>query len=531
MFTFAILKKRLGSCCLRSSFRQECGLTIENIQFLIPDQMDFQPNSVYICTAEDALALMKDKAIPSGAMLLISGDLPELDPLFDNPNWYAVSFALSPMEISNRSNSCYFEFSQWISKIRALAFRSKNAQPILDEIAAHLRIPVFLVNGGYRLIASNVNFSFENSYIYQLLTNGYLSDTSIDALLSGAFDGEHGPDLYESLLEPNCYAILSLLRYRTQTFGRLLVFAEGYERDAFLFDYVKILTGLIREHSLMNNREQFESDTEFSSLISDLIDRRISGEEELKSRLFRLPVMPSKCYNCIVISFESGKQAPPTGLIIHNLIKIFPACNTAVYQGDLVILAKASPDSWNLSFDRERLQSLLERYHAYAAIGNRSSFISSIRPIYLQTKASITLGCALSETEGQRIFYYDDFTAYHLIDLCGRLGYDFHEDKLVYLCTPRFTALLRHDREEKDNLCEILKAYIQNNCNTTQTSKELFLHRNTIINKISKIEELIGCSIDNWNVQLNLMLSLMVMDYMEKCRNGDLLNLTQKYPK
>ena len=89
-----------------------------------------------------------------------------------------------------------------------------------------------------------------------------------------------------------------------------------------------------------------------------------------------------------MISFESGKQAPPTGLIIHNLIKIFPACNTAVYQGDLVILAKASPDSWNLSFDRERLQNLLERYHAYAAIGNRSSFISSIRPIYLQTKAS-----------------------------------------------------------------------------------------------------------------------------------------------
>ena len=81
------------------------------------------------------------------------------------------------------------------------------------------------------------------------------------------------------------------------------------------------------------------------------------------------------------------------------------------------------------------------------------------------------------------------------------------------------------------SLDEILKAYIQNNCNTTQTSKELFLHRNTIINKIAKIEELIGCSINNWNVQLNLMLSLMVMDYTEKCRNRDLLNLTQKHLK
>ena len=533
MFTFAILKEHLRSCHLRSSFRQERGLIINNIQFLTPgqDAASFHIHTLYIGTAEDLLAFLEARTLPAGTMLLLSGDSPKLDPLFQDSRCYLLSCSASPLTISNVANSCYFEFSQWISNIRALAFRSKNVQTLLDEIADRLHLPVFLVNGGYRLIASNVTYSFENPYIHQLLTDGYLSDESIDALMSGNVEGENAPDLFEAFLEPNCYTVLSLLRYHAQTFGRILFVSEGYGSNAALLDYIKSFSGLVREHTLMNNREQFESDTEFSSLISDLIDRRISGEEELESRLFRLPVLPSSCYRCIVVAFEENHPSQPTGLIIRNLTKLFPSSNIAVYQSDLILFAKASPDSWEVVFDQDQLQHLLERYHAYAAIGNRSSFISSIRPIYLQTRAAITLGRVLHQQEDNRIFYYDDFTAYHLIDLCGRLGYEFHEDNLIYLCTPRFTALMRHDRKNKDNLCQILRAYIHNNCNTTKTSKELFLHRNTVINKIAKIEEIIGCPIDNWNIQLNLMLSSMVMEYAEKYRETDLLEPKRKLLK
>ncbi len=531
MFTFAILEKHLASCRIRSSLRQERGLLVNNIQFLVPGQKEFRPHSVYISTVEEILLLIREWQLPEGVMLLIAGDSPELDSLFSTPDFYAVSCSVSRLEISNRANSCYFAFSQWLGNLRALAFRSKNVQVLLDEIADHLQVPVFLINGGYRLITSNVNASFENPYIDQLLTDGYLSDESIDAVMSGNLEGENIPDTYESFLEPGCYAVLALLRYHSQTFGQLLVFSKESGRNAALFDYIKNLAGIIREHSLVNNREQFESDTEFSALISDLIDRRISGQEELESRLFRLPAMPHKCFRCIVVSFETGRHTPPLGLITRSLSRVFPDSSIAVYQGDLVILAKAEPDSWQFSFDREQLQAILERYQAYAAIGNRSLFISSIRPIYLQTRAAIQIGRALHQREANRVFYYDDYTAYHLIDLCCRLGYEFHEDHLAYLCTPRYTALLRHDRDNNDNLCEILKTYIHNNCNTTKTSKDLFLHRNTVINKIARIEEIIGCSLDSWEVQMRLMLSSMVREYAEQYRQTDLLDLNSQFVK
>lgn len=533
LFTFSILIQSFSDCQLKMVFPSENSLLVKNIQILSEEPSPANEDTVYIGSVETAARLLHQGSLTSQTMLLLSGEDASLEEAFWRKDIACLFCRLSTQEILNRANSCFFDFSQWINRLYLSACRSKDAQPLLDEAAARLHIPLFLLNSGYRLIASNVDYAFENAYIQQLLSCGYLSADSIDTFLQSPPPSRKTasvpPDLYEALLEPNSYGVLAQLKYRTNTFGRLLVFTETNRRDAALFDYVKILVSLIREHSLINNREQFESDTEFSSLIGDLIERKISGEEELASRLFRLPVLPPKYYTCIVVSFETDQKSLPTGLILHALSEIFPFSHTAVYQGDLILLAKTPKGVWEIPFDKERLQKLLERYHAYASIGNKSSFISSIRPIYLQTKAAIALGKALNSDPNQRLFYYDDYTTYHLIDLCQRFGYDFHENNLIYLCTPKYTILKRHDIEEHDNLCEILEAYIKNNCNTTKTAKDLYLHRNTVINKISRIEEIIGRSLDDWNLQMMLMLSAMVMNYAEKYRKEDLLHPVKKY--
>lgn len=533
LFTFSILIQSFSDCGLRTVLPLENSLPVKNIQMLSEKNPPMEEHTVYIGSVETAVRLMEQGKLASQTMLLLSGEEPALEEAFRRSDIACFFCRCSPQEILNRANSCFFDFSQWINRLYLSACRSKDAQALLDEAAARLHVPVFLLNSGYRLIASNVDYAFENAYVQQLLSCGYLSADSIDTFLHSPLPGQkatdYPQDVYEALLEPNSYGILAQLKYRTNTFGRLLVLTEANERKAALFDYVKILVFLIREHSLMNNREQFESDTEFSSLIGDLIERKISGEEELTSRLFRLPMLPPSYYTCIVVSFEANQKALPTGLILHTLSEIFPLSQTAVYQGDLILLAKTKKGSWEVSFDKERLLKLLEHYQAYASIGNQSSFISSIRPIYLQTKEAIALGRALSNDPKQRLFYYDNYTTYHLIDLCRRFGYDFHENNLIYLCTPKYTILKRHDIEEHDNLCEILEMYIKNNCNTTKTAKDLYLHRNTVINKISRIEEIIGRRLDDWNLQMMLMLSSMVMNYTEKYQKEDLLHPVKKY--
>lgn len=547
MITFPILKLSFSDALLRCRFDEQETLRIDGIQVLAGEPVSAAPGILYITSLSAASAsaasasaagTLTDRDGRAFPMLLIAGDAPSLDPLFsaDAPSGVSVlTCSLSLEEACSRAFSCCFELNSWMNRLNTLSRRSKDIQALLSEGAAKLRAPLFLLNSGYRLIASNVDHAFENSYIQQLLTDGYLSSESIDELtdnhLLHPVNMQADVTLYESILDTGHYAILALLKYRTNVFGRLLVLSKYGADNAALRDYTKLLARVIQEYSLINNREQFESDAELSALIADLIDRKISGEEELKNRLFRLPALLQPQYHCVLITFEPREEFIPIGRITHSLKKIFPLCNVAMYQDELIVLSgdsKTSEDRSN-SYDEESLSKLLERFDAYAAIGNPTKFLSSVRTSYLQCRTTIRLGKVLSANPEQRIFHAADFMLPLLVDLCAQYGYDFHENNLIYLCTPKYTMLKRHDIEQGDDLCTILNTYIRTNCNTSQTARELYLHRNTVINKLDRIEEIIGGKLTDWNLQCQLMLSAMILDYAKKYRQEDLLHVKEKY--
>lgn len=534
MITFPILKLSFSDSVLRSHINEQESLLIEGICVLTGEFVPDTPGTLYISGVSVVHTLSKKDDF-FAPLLLIAGDSPALDlPLSSKAGSY-FTCDLTLEEACSRVFSCCFELNTWTSRLNALSRRSKDVQPLLDEGAAKLKAPLFLLNSGYHLIASNVNHSFENTYIHQLLMDGYLSSESIDELSANHLIypvNKHADvTLYESILDTGHYALVYLLKYRTNVFGRLLVIAKYNADCVALRDYVKLLAHMIQEHSLVHNREQFESDTELSALVTDLIDRKIWGEEELKNRLFRLPALLQPHYHCILLTFAPREDPVPVGRITHSLKKIFPLCNVAMYQDELIVLARNSSFAPGTSYDKETFMKFLIRFDAYAAIGNSTKFLSSIRPTYLQCQTAIRLGRAMSGDPEQRIFLAADYMLPLLVDLCAQYGYDFHENNLVYLCTPKYTTLKRHDIEQEDDLCTILNTYIRSNCNTSQTARELFLHRNTVINKLDKIEEIIGENLTDWNLQCQLMLSAMILDYAEKYRQEDLLQVKEKFLK
>ena len=54
------------------------------------------------------------------------------------------------------------------------------------------------------------------------------------------------------------------------------------------------------------------------------------------------------------------------------------------------------------------------------------------------------------------------------------------------------------------------------------------MHRNTVLNKINKIEEIIGDSLDNSALRDRLTFSHYVLDYMQLYQKEDILILKRK---
>lgn len=69
--------------------------------------------------------------------------------------------------------------------------------------------------------------------------------------------------------------------------------------------------------------------------------------------------------------------------------------------------------------------------------------------------------------------------------------------------------------EEKQNLLNTLFVYLETNCQISETAKRLYVHRNTVIYRIEKCEEILGKNFKDPETSLQLRLALRIKSIFE----------------
>ena len=69
-----------------------------------------------------------------------------------------------------------------------------------------------------------------------------------------------------------------------------------------------------------------------------------------------------------------------------------------------------------------------------------------------------------------------------------------------------------YDVENMTEFLPTLKSYVFNQKNTKETASELHIHRNTLLYRINKIEELFGISLDSAEDFLYIMMIFYMQD-------------------
>ena len=75
--------------------------------------------------------------------------------------------------------------------------------------------------------------------------------------------------------------------------------------------------------------------------------------------------------------------------------------------------------------------------------------------------------------------------------------------------------ILQYDKINNSDLLETLKTYFKCEGNMKIIAQELFIHYNTVIYRIQKIEELLNVDLKNLNEQLNIHTALKVINLLE----------------
>ena len=102
--------------------------------------------------------------------------------------------------------------------------------------------------------------------------------------------------------------------------------------------------------------------------------------------------------------------------------------------------------------------------------------------------------------ENKKFCSYDDLLIYHLL-------YDQVDNPILHrLFANTIKPIDIHDRDKDDLLRETIKALIEHNYNMKQAANALNIHRNTLYQRIEKIEEILGFSLRSSRGRLVLQL-------------------------
>ena len=156
----------------------------------------------------------------------------------------------------------------------------------------------------------------------------------------------------------------------------------------------------------------------------------------------------------------------------------------------------------------ERVTRLLMIHNAHCGVSSAFSHLKDIRTAYDQARSALESGMLLNPKEKSRIYFYRDYYLYHVLKQVE------NNIPLHSLYPRRLNQILEKDLKSGANNLKLLDAYLANNQSVTATARQMFMHRNSVIYRIRKIEEMLRIDLENHKDVVRMDFSLRVLRYL-----------------
>lgn len=144
------------------------------------------------------------------------------------------------------------------------------------------------------------------------------------------------------------------------------------------------------------------------------------------------------------------------------------------------------------------LKQLLGSGAVLAGVSRCFTNPGALKLFYQQAKTAV----ALRRKDDENVFFYDDCYIAHLIRCAASAV------RPEIFVDPLLLELERYDQENQTSFVRDLDVFLRNGRSISRAAKALFLHKNTMYYKISRIEEILNISLEDEDVCFSLELSL-----------------------
>lgn len=292
-----------------------------------------------------------------------------------------------------------------------------------------------------------------------------------------------------------------LLKIRDEGELIYILVARGSNDEAYMIG--KIAVSQI-QNLIVAYKERFDRNNFFQNLLLDnllLVD--------IYNRAKKLHVDVSVPRVVIIVETKTEKDTTASELLSGMFSSQSGDYITAVDESS-VILIKALEADEGYEAVEQAAETIVDMMNTEAMLNVRVAYgtivgeLKDVSKSYKEAKMALDVG---------KIFYVEKkVNAYNMLGI-GRLIYQLPVNLCRIFIEEIFGYKVPLDFDE-ETLTTINK-FFENNLNVSETSRQLFVHRNTLVYRIEKLERSTGLDIRTFDDALTFKIALMVVNYMK----------------
>ena len=277
--------------------------------------------------------------------------------------------------------------------------------------------------------------------------------------------------------------------------------AKGGNEDTYMLGKIAVSQ---LQHLIVAYKERYDRNNFFQNLLLDnmlLVD--------IYNRAKKLHIEASARRAVFLIETDKEKDAATTELLNGMFSAQVGDYITAVDESSVILIKELEAEEDYTKLDQIAhtivdMMSMEAMMNVRVAYGTIVGELKEVSKSYKEAKMALDVG---------KIFYAEKkVTAYNTLGI-GRLIYQLP----INLCRIFIDEIFGSNipSELDDETLTTINKFFENNLNVSETSRQLYVHRNTLVYRIEKLEASTGLDIRTFEDALTFKIALMVVNYMK----------------
>ena len=499
--SMTIIEKYLEMPIESANYNQMSNLMILGRPQFYVENESLDLNSLYICYGNE----LPDEIDENIKYIISIGKPPE--------KYFTKSVCLlvlgkecSLLKLSNKIHKIFDFFQGWddelkeaITKENPLSLLISSSEKIFNNGLSIMDSEYFIIHqSNLSLNADKYDELDEAGALPAEVVNDFKSNEDYRNISQEKeiFIYQGGPLAYKCLCK-NIY-------YRDEFIYRVIVAetnTEIREIDKLLLEH---LSGYAQKVAEDIQSIYQEDNKNLALVLKNIIKGDLVSQNLLEESLNRLGWLKNNDYRLLYIEPSNyDKYISTTNFFIKKIMREFKGSVSFLYEKEIIVVFNMDKLPKEKDEYFSDLYNFIREANFRAGLSNYFMGFEYFKESFNQAKIALELGSIRKPT-----YWTHKFSDYVFSYILEKVSEDF---PVEFLYSPIIDKLQRHDIENNTSYVETLKVYLENNLNALKTSKDLFIHRATMIYRLERIKEIGETDLKNSDQILHLFLSFRLL--------------------